>query len=1061
MNNSGHLCITGSVYSKKTAPAGNEFGIINNSGDLSIRGDLKFSFPNHRINMTDEGAVLKIGGDASLYSAYCNITAGKVIFNGTEQQTISGLRAGHIILENESEFGVVLSTSISPNLLFDHRGNNFTLKSGGTFVDYDGDGLKDNVDPYPTVGNSCVISVQSCDIEKGTVSTDVIETIGGTSHTVTAEPTFKYAFSKWTDETGKVLSTDSEYIVVAKKDTTLTAVFEKRTQPVTIQIAEGGTINVPIFAPIEETLEIPIIENDGYVFREGSLMYNGIPVVHGQFIMPDEPVIITAEFERNDNYFALLDGITEAKAVSGDGYSAKSFASLQEVIAAAEESLANAVSAEVSRYYVGRLQQCIEELQTRYIVGLSVKAAGVLYWNAPEQIEKITIEVAYDNGTSKDIKGLDCSISGYDSTNYEPQIITVTYNGFSANLSVTVRKVPIASVFNEAIPTQLFYGAAVTPVPKLTSRYNEGVELVCGKDYTFSYTNNGAIGTGRFMITGIGNYQGTRSISFTIECGHIYSDWIVDSSATFYSVGYRRHICDLCGYTQTEEIPVLEVTGSSGTSATWNLSGGALTISGSGAMRSFANKTSMPWYDYLDQIEEIIIEEGVTSIGNYAFAGCANVTSVTIDSDVASIGVNAFSGCSKLETISLPASLTSISNYAFNNCSALSLIEFNSAAAPSLGANALANTKATAIYKSSWSGFAKDKFGGKTTWLIDHVNGSCGATKYSLDCGVMTISGKGTIRGYSKGEAPWYSLRDEIQNVIIGDGVTSIGNYAFYGCENLSGLTLGSSVATIGTSAFYGCAALDEVTFPASLTELKAYAFSNCSGLSELTFESEAAPVIASTALNAVRAKAVHADSGNWSEFGGSGFGGAIYWTDDPEEEVLGGSCGGQAAWTFVDGTLTIYGENGTRGYSKKTDVPWYEYRDQITKIVVEDGITSLGNYSFMECENVTEVYLSNTLTFIGVNVFSTCKKLTSITIPETVNTINGYAFNKCSALERVVFEGDTAPTISKNAFNTDAANLYYRTSSSWKAFDKIGFSGKNVWREYAGSSITLPPDSI
>ena len=555
MNNSGHLCITGSVYSKKTAPAGNEFGIINNSGDLSIRGDLKFSFPNHRINMTDEGAVLKIGGDASLYSTYCNITAGKVIFNGTEQQTISGLRAGHIILENESEFGVVLSTSISPNLLFDHRGNNFTLKSGGTFVDYDGDGLKDNVDPYPTIGNPCTITVQSCDVEKGSVSVNHIETVGGTSHTVTAEPTFKYAFSKWTDETGKVLSTDSEYIVVAKKDTTLTAVFEKRTQPVTIQIAEGGTINVPIFAPIEETLEIPIIENDGYVFCEGSLMYNGIPVVHGQFIMPDEPVIITAEFERNDNYFALLDGITEAKAVSGDGYSAKSFASLQEVIAAAEESLANAVSAEVSRYYVGRLQQCIEELQTRYIVGLSVKAAGVLYWNAPEQIEKITIEVAYDNGTSKDIKGLDCSISGYDSTNYEPQIITVTYNGFSANLSVTVRKVPIASVLYEAIPAQLFYGSAVTPVPTLTSRYNEGTELVCGEDFKVKYTNNNAIGIGRVTITGIGNYQGTRSLTFKIECEHIYDEWLIDTPAMPDSVGYRHHTCSICGDIETEEIP--------------------------------------------------------------------------------------------------------------------------------------------------------------------------------------------------------------------------------------------------------------------------------------------------------------------------------------------------------------------------------------------------------------------------------------------------------------------------------------------------------------------------
>ncbi|MBQ9387039.1 MAG: hypothetical protein IJU01_00065 [Lachnospiraceae bacterium] len=63
--------------------------------------------------------------------------------------------------------------------------------------------------------------------------------------------------------------------------------------------------------------------------------------------------------------------------------------------------------------------------------------------------------------------------------------------------------------------------------------------------------------------------------------------------------------------------------------------------------------------------------------------------------------------------------------------------------------------------------------------------------------------------------------------------------------------------------------------------------------------------------------------------------------------------------------------------------------------------------------------------------------------------------------LSNTLTEGDTAPTISKNAFNTDAANLYYRASSPGKAFDKIGFSGKNVWREYADSSITISPDSI
>ena len=466
------------------------------------------------------------------------------------------------------------------------------------------------------------------------------------------------------------------------------------------------------------------------------------------------------------------------------------------------------------------------------------------------------------------------------------------------------------------------------------------------------------------------------------------------------------------------------ITGTCGPKATWTLSGGALTLSGTGAMTNFANKTAMPWYEYLDQIEKVVIEDGITSIGNYAFMGCSDLAEVSIGSSVKTIGVNAFSGCSKIEEVSLPASLTGISNYAFNNCSSLSLIEFNSAAAPTLGANALANTKATAIYKSSWSGFGKDKFGGKTTWLVDHAGGSCGATKYSLDRGVMTISGKGTIRGYSNGEAPWYPLRDEILTLNIGDEVTSVGNFAFIGCSNLAELNLGRSVTAINKSSFNGCSSLEKVELPEGLTTLGSYAFTNCSGLSEITFNGNTAPTIAGTAFNTVKAKAVHAGNDSWSAFNKAGFGGAIYWTDDPEEEVIGGNCGNQAAWILVDGTLTIYGQNGTKGYAKKTDVPWHEYRDQITKIVVEDGITSLGNYSFMECENVTEVQLGNTLRFIGVNAFSTLKSLKTITIPASVTTINGYAFNKCSSLEKVNFEGEKPSVLASNAFNNTKVKL-------------------------------------
>ncbi|MBR6271049.1 MAG: leucine-rich repeat domain-containing protein [Lachnospiraceae bacterium] len=610
--------------------------------------------------------------------------------------------------------------------------------------------------------------------------------------------------------------------------------------------------------------------------------------------------------------------------------------------------------------------------------------------------------------------------------------------------------------------------------------------------------------------------------------------------------------------------------GSCGPNATYELlTDGTFTVSGTGGMTNYANVRSVPWYNVGSYIRRVVIEDGITKVGNYAFRECHQLSSVSLGSDVEVIGISAFYHCSglktvifpdslksigtsaffwcpRIESITLPDNLTSIGNsafcfceslkgtitipdsvttmgtYAFENCQALEKVTIGSGLtriennafsncfsltdvlfgnnitsigsyafcnAPlnnvvidgnieiaswsfdscrtlileenvqSLSVTLLHNTPIvvfkgdapslingsywpedafnrvvlypsgnqtyTSNYKSNFND--RTRGGYSNTWYAygsnlitsDSIIGSCGTSCiWALTGNTLYITGVGAMRNFSGRTAvPWYEYSSRIKEVVIDESITKIGNYAFMGCSNLEKVTIGSAVTTIGTSAFYGCASLEEVTFPASLTELKAYAFSNCSGLSELTFESETAPTIASTALNTVKAKAVHADNANWSEFGKSGFGGAIYWTDDPEEEIIGGNCGNQAAWILVDGTLTIYGQNGTRGYSKKTDVPWYEYRDQITRIVVEDGITSLGNYQFMGCENVTEVYLSNTLTFIGVNAFSTCKSLTTITIPATVRTINGYAFHKCATLTEVTFEGDRPQALAPTAF--------------------------------------------
>ena len=108
-------------------------------------------------------------------------------------------------------------------------------------------------------------------------------------------------------------------------------------------------------------------------------------------------------------------------------------------------------------------------------------------------------------------------------------------------------------------------------------------------------------------------------------------------------------------------------------------------------------------------------------------------------------------------------------------------------------------------------------------------SGTCGPNlKWHLtDNGVLTISGKGEMNDYlDYNRSPW--SKSDIKRIIIGDGVTTIGVFAFYGCNALTSVTIPNSVTTIGYGTFSGCNALTSVTIPNSVTTIGGSAFYNC-----------------------------------------------------------------------------------------------------------------------------------------------------------------------------------------------------------------------------------------
>ena len=101
--------------------------------------------------------------------------------------------------------------------------------------------------------------------------------------------------------------------------------------------------------------------------------------------------------------------------------------------------------------------------------------------------------------------------------------------------------------------------------------------------------------------------------------------------------------------------------GAQGDNLTWVLTdNGVLTISGSGKMASYTDTSVSPWYSHRTKITSVVIEDGVTSLGNYAFYACYKLASVSIPDGVTSIGSDAFSGCSSLASVSIPDGVTSI-----------------------------------------------------------------------------------------------------------------------------------------------------------------------------------------------------------------------------------------------------------------------------------------------------------------------------------------------------------------------------------------------------------------
>lgn len=236
-----------------------------------------------------------------------------------------------------------------------------------------------------------------------------------------------------------------------------------------------------------------------------------------------------------------------------------------------------------------------------------------------------------------------------------------------------------------------------------------------------------------------------------------------------------------------------------------------------------------------ENLSSIIIPNSVVNIGDSAFCGCLSLTSVIIPNGVKSIGDRAFSGCERLSTISIPNSVINIGVGAFYGCSILSTIAIpNSVASIGIGAFAECKNLSAIAIPNSVKSIGASAFAGcdnLSTITIPNSVTSIGDGTFSGCANLSSVTIPNGIRIIGERAFEYCA---NLVSISIPDSVTYIGDWAFQYCKNLISITIPNSITIIRTGEFYGCTSLSAVVFPDNVTKIENDAFC-CTNLISIT----------------------------------------------------------------------------------------------------------------------------------------------------------------------------------------------------------------------------------
>jgi hypothetical protein len=442
-----------------------------------------------------------------------------------------------------------------------------------------------------------------------------------------------------------------------------------------------------------------------------------------------------------------------------------------------------------------------------------------------------------------------------------------------------------------------------------------------------------------------------------------------------------------------------------------------LIISGNGYMSTSKPKT-MPFNDYRPIIEAAIIEEGAKTIGLHLFSDCTALKTVSIPNTVETIYKNTFSGCSSLISIYIPASVKLIDYPVFsgcislesiivdpdnktynspNNCNAIIKSGFHEVNLVCGCKNTVIPNDVTYIWPHAFSGLTSLKYIAipeSVKNIQAHAFEHTGLTSMAIPHTVTDI-----------GEAAFAECED-LETVIIGNGIEKISYAAFQDCNSLSTLTLGNKVKTISEWAFKGCTKLGALTIPPSTEDIDNEAFLDCHGLQSIKVEEGNKNYDSRNDCNALIRK-----SDNWLILGCDN-------TVIPE----GVTVIGEFAFIRCNGLKSLHFPKSLEGFFYRSI---YDCRNIQSLSVDEENatldsrnncnaiISSYDNELLLGCCNTV---IPEDIKIINKYAFVNCEHLKSISIPASVSELEQYSFYHCLSLTDIFCDRKTPP-YAVNAF--------------------------------------------